>query len=116
KRSRIVLSGQAGAHVLRQLLTERHVPARKITLVNTSQYLAACGLLEDSVKAGTVTHLRVGQEQLDEAVGVVEKDKRGGWTVPGGDETPVEAVSLALWGARTGRAPRDPEKRKVVIL
>ena len=116
KRSRVVISGQAGAHVLRQLLRERRVPDRRIVLVNTPQYLAACALFEDAVKAGDVTHLRSGQEALDECVAAVEKDKRGGWTVPDGDETPIESVSLALWGARTGRKLRDPSmKRKAVI-
>jgi len=116
KRSRVVISGQAGAHVLRQLLRERRVPDRRIVLVNTPQYLAACALFEDAVKAGDVTHLRTGQEALDECVAAAEKDKRGGWTVPDGDETPIESVSLALWGARTGRKLRDPSmKRKAVI-
>ena len=104
--SAIVLGGSAGSSVLKQLLIEKRVPEKRIHIVNTPQYLAACGMLDDSVKAGSITHrANEGQAALDEAVGVVDKDKRGGWisTTIDGDETPVEAISLALWGARTSK-------------
>lgn len=118
--SGIVLGGAAGASVLKQLLVEKRVPEKRIHIANTPQYLAACGMLDDSVKAKTVTHLSSdGQAALDEAVGVVDKDKRGGWvaTTADGDETPVEAISLALWGARTTkRKARDESKPRGVIL
>lgn len=117
---RIILSGQAGALVLKQLLIERKVKERRILLVNTPQYLQACGMLSDAIKARTVSHLREGQDALDASVACVDKDKRGGWTTTtvDGDETPVEAISLALWGARTTKkAPRgDSDGPKGVIL
>lgn len=106
----IVLGGGSGSAVLKQLLIERGVFDRRIRVANTPQYIAACGMLDDSVKAKTVTHLESdGQVALDASVAVVDKDKRGGWisTVPDGDETPLEAISLALWGARTTK--RDPD-------
>jgi hypothetical protein len=109
----IVISGRSGASVLAQLLRDRGVPERKITLPSTSQYFEACGALLERCRQGTVTHLRSGQDRLDESVlGAIQKqrtrDGAWGWDVPGGDETPVEAVSLALLGARTPRrgAPR----------
>jgi len=123
--SMIVLSGQAGAHVLKQLLTERRVPERRIHIVNTPQYLQACGMLDDAMKNLTdpppVTHLVAdGQAALDGSVGIVDKDKRGGWsaTTPDGDETPTEAISLALWAARTTKRKPAGEhtERKAVIL
>ncbi len=117
KASQIVLSGQAGALTLKQLLLDRKVSERRITVVNTGQYLQACGMLDDAAKAGTVTHLRDGQAALDESVSVAVKDKRGGWTVstPTGDEVPVEAISLAYWAARTTKAPREGERKAVIL-
>lgn len=113
--ARVIISGQSGAHVLKQLLIERRVPERRILLVTTPQYLQACGLLEESLRGRTVTHRREGQEQLDESIATVVKDKRGGWA-SSVDETPTEAISLALWGARTFTRPGIAEKRKAVIL
>lgn len=118
--ARIVLSGSAGAPVLAQLLRERKVPSTVIKVVSTPEYLQACGMLLDSVRAKTVTHLGTdGQQVLDDSVAVTDKDKRGGWmaTVTDGDETPLEAVSVALWAARTTkRKPRGDREQRGVIL
>jgi hypothetical protein len=115
-----VLSGAAGAGVLGKLLADRGVPPRMVVVASTANYLQACAMTLDAVRDGSLTHLAGGgQALLDASVAVVDVDKRGGWvsTVPGGDETPLEAVSLALWGARTTtRKPRGDRERKVVIL
>ena len=115
-----VLAGSAHAGVLAKLLTDRGVPSGMVTVASTPQYLQACAMTLEAVRGGSMTHLASeGQAVLDAAVSVCDTDKRGGWvsTVAGGDETPLEAVSLALWGARTTkRKPRGAEKRKAVIL
>ena len=70
----------------------------------------------------SLTHLELAeQSQLDVSAIRAMQQKRGrdgawGWSVPGGDETPVESVSLALYGARVGKQPRTSGERKVVIL
>lgn len=121
----IVLSGRAGASVLAQALRERRVPDRWIVLPSTPQYVQACGMFLDATRDGSVTHLASeGQAALDESVSVVDRRSRGAdgswsWTstVPGGDETPVEAVSLALWLSKTSKVrPRGDAERKAVIL
>lgn len=116
----IVIGGAAGAGVLRQLLIERRVSPKWVSIVSTPQYLQACAMFDDAIKDGTATHLASdGQQVLDDSVAIVDKDRRGGWmaTTPEGDETPMEAVSLALYGARTTkRKARSDEKRRGVIL
>lgn len=119
KSSGIVVSGAAGAGVLKTMLIKRRVPERRIRVANTPQYLQACVMFDDAVREKRVTHLASeGQAALDASVGVIDKDKRGGWSAHGdGDETPVEAVSLALWGARTNkRKPSGSGERKAVFL
>lgn len=104
--SAFVFAGSAGAGLLKRLMVDRGVPERKVQVVGTPQYLQACEMLRDSLREGSVTHLDdPGQAVLDEAVGITDVDKRGRWvaTIPDGDETPVEAISLALWGARTSK-------------
>lgn len=121
----VVLSGRAGASVLAQALRDRGVPAKWIHMPSTAQVFQACGMFLEATKDGSVSHLATeGQAALDESVAVSDRRARGkdgawswGSTVPGGDETPIEAVSFALWLARTTKArARDSSQRKAVIL
>lgn len=131
----IVLCGAAGAPVLAQLLKDRHVPEAVVRVATTAEYTTACSVTLDAVRssAKTVkdgglpefTHLaKEGQEQLDESVAVCDKKMRGtsgawGWTptTPDGDETPIEAVSLANWLAKTTRRkPYGEKERRAVFL
>lgn len=111
--AQIALCGRAGASVLYAALRERGVPAKVLWLVSSMQYMESCAMALDSVRDGSLTHLR-GQVPLDSSVTAAEKKARGtsgawGWDVPSGDETPVEAVSVALWAARTSK--RKPGRR-----
>lgn len=131
----IVLCGQAGAPVLRQLLRDRDVPESVIRVASTVEYTTACSVALDAVRASAVavrgggapefTHLvSEGQLQLDESVSVCDKKARGssgawGWsaTTADGDETPLEAVSLAYWLAKTTRRkPYGEKERRAVFL
>ena len=116
----LVLSGRAGAGVVAQLLRERKVPDRRITLPTTSQYFQAVGMFEEACIEGSVTHLASeGQAALDASVRITDKDKNGRWVpvTTDGDETPLEAVSLALWGARTTkRVPRGDDHGKALVF
>lgn len=119
--AQIVISGRTGAPALEQALRQRGVPAKVLTLPSTPQYLAACSMTLDAVRDKTLTHLATdGQAALDESVAVCDRKKRAadgawGWeaTTPDGDETPLEAVSLALWAAKTSK--RRPGRRQEVI-
>lgn len=133
--AQVVLSGAAGAPVLAQLLKDRGVPDAVVKIANTQEYTTACSVTLDAVRASAAaakndepllfTHLASeGQLALDESVAISDKKLRGvsgawGWsaTTDGGDETPVEAVSLAYWLATTTRRkPYGEKKRRGVIL
>lgn len=109
--------GAAGETLVREL-QDRGVGKRQIHVLSTKEYKAACALVEDGLKAGTVTHKLDGQTALDESVAVVDKKIRGdgfGWrsTADDGDEVPFEAFTAAVYAARTTK--RNPG-RKVKIL
>ncbi|MFC7430992.1 MULTISPECIES: terminase large subunit domain-containing protein [unclassified Agrococcus] len=116
----IVISGAAGAETLKQALIERKVPPRMIRVLNTTQYLAACAGAYDSLLDRSLTHLAdAGQQVLDDSVAVTDKKKRtasGAWgweaTTVDGDETPLEAISVAHYGAR--HTKRDPSRKQVI--
>lgn len=130
--SAIVISGRAGAGVLEQLLLARKIPKRRIVVASSTIYYQACGmLLEQAATAAreasrgespSLTHLAVAEQAyLDDAAGKAMQEKRTrdgawGWTVQGGDETPIEAVSLALYGARVHSGQKSSDERKAVVL
>lgn len=143
KAAQIVLSGASGAPVLAQLLRDRGVPDAVLKIANTPEYTTSCSMTLDAVRASAkaakanaelapdevlplpFTHLADdGQAQLDESVAISDKKLRGnsgawGWipTTPDGDETPIEAVSLAYWLAMTTkRKPYGEKERRAVFL
>lgn len=119
KSSGIALSGRSGAPALAQLLRDRRVPDRWIFLPSTPKYVEACSMWLEGMRGGTITHLREGQSVLDDSVAITDVDKRGGLsaTSVNGDDTPVEAVALAHWVARTSPlGQKRATERKAVFL
>lgn len=119
----IVISGRAGAALLHKALRDRGVPEKVLRVASTVDYTTACASLLKAVHDGTLSHLdHPGQAVLDESVAISDRKERGargsgawGWqaTTADGDETPTEAISLALWGAVTSK--RKPARRQEVI-
>lgn len=121
KTALIAISGRAGADALHAALRERGVAKPALRMLTTPEYFASNAMLFDHVKDKVVTHLASeGQAVLDRSVSVSDKKMSGtsgAWrwyaTVPGGDETPVEAVSVANWAARTTK--RVPGRKQELI-
>lgn len=119
----IVISGKAGAALLEQELLDRGVSRTVIHVASSTDYFTACTMLPDAVRDQTMTHLdSEGQAALDDSVAVSDKKQRGtsgawSWdaTTPDGDETPIEAASVALWGARTTKRKPGRKQRGVVM-
>lgn len=105
----IVIAGRAGGPALLDALIKRRVRSRIIHTATFPDYTAACSMFHDAVLGKTVTHLaQPGQEALDDSVAACDKEQRAkdgawGWKAmtPEGDDTPIEAVSLAHWAATT---------------
>lgn len=116
----IVIAGREGASLV-QALDERGVSKRVVHVVTTQEYGAANALLMEAIRDGSLTHLATeGQQVLDGSVAVSDKKPigtSGAWrwaaTTPDGDETPVEAISVAHWGAKTTK--RRPGRKQVVL-
>lgn len=116
----IAISGRAGV-ALEQALRDRGVPARVIRIVTTGEYFSANALVVDGLRDGILTHPAASDnDALTASVSVCDRKQRGssgqwGWeaTTPDGDETPVEAFSVAYWAARTSK--RMPGRKQVLI-
>lgn len=118
----IGISGAAGS-LLVDALADRGVSRRLVRVFTAADYFAACAGFEAGIREVSVTHSAIdGQAALDNSVAVCDRKLRGnsgawGWksTSPEGDETPIEAASVAARAARTTR--RTPgRKSKVVVV
>jgi len=128
----IAISGQSWASALAQSLLDKGVPRTVIHVLSTPEVFSSATMFLDSVlesastvRGGampTLTH-PVGQptDHLERSVAVSDKKVRiktsGAWawesTVEGGDETPVEASSFAVWASRTSK--RDPNRKQTLL-
>lgn len=112
----IAISG-GDAETLKAALLKLKVSTKAIKVLTTTDYVAATAMTYNAFKEKTVTHLKHdGQKVLDDSVEISDKKGRGqngawGWvpTTADGDETPVEAMSVALWAARTTK--RKPGRK-----
>lgn len=109
--AQINLIGGSGAEALATALAARKVPKRVVKILSTSEYLAACSITFEGILAGMITHPEgEPDDALNASVAVCDKQKRRrdgayGWeaTTKNGDETPLEAISAAVFAAKTTR-------------
>ena len=117
----IAIAGGAQSKVLYQALRDRGVPARMIRLAATGDYFAANAMLASSITSRTITVPKgADTDALEQSVTVSDKKvtaSGSGWrwraTSPDGDHQPMEAISLALWAARTTK--RRPGRKQVLL-
>lgn len=124
----VAISGAAGSTVLADALRERGMRNRQqVHVMTTPEYTTSCAMLLDAVREGTVTHPKVDDplsDALESSVAVCDRKKRGtsgafGWepTTEDGDETPIEAISCALWAAKTTkRKPKGSQSGSGVTI
>jgi len=113
----ITIDGKGGALALVAALRSRKVRASVILTPTSDQAIAAYAGLLDAVTNKTIAHS--GQPGLEKSVasaGRRDIGGLGGWGLKpitqDGDVTPVEAVALALYGARTSK--RRPGHKAVI--
>lgn len=122
KLAEIAISGAAGSLLVDALL-ELGVPKKQIHVFSAPDYFAACAGFDAGIRDKSITHSDVdGQAALADSVAVCDRKLRGnsgawGWkaTTPDGDETPIEAASVAARAAKTSK--RTPgRKAKVMVM
>lgn len=116
----IAIDGKAGAGDLVQQLAAAGVPRRMLHQVTTDEAITAHAAFLRAVQESDLTH--IAQPGLDASVRVAGKRKigtAGGWgwqsVTQDGDVTPIEAVTLAHWLARTSKR-RPGQKTTGVVL
>jgi hypothetical protein len=115
----IVIDGKSDSGDLKQALRNQGVPEPVLHLVKVDEVIAASSMLFEAVKTGTLTHFN--QQPLDRAAQVAAKrpiGTSGGWgwqsTVPDVDVSPLDAITLAHFGAVTSK--RKPGRKAKAML
>ncbi|WIY84322.1 hypothetical protein [Propionimicrobium sp. PCR01-08-3] len=120
----IAISGAAGSQALVDALIKKGVPKNVIHVMTTTEYTASCSTFLDGLRNGSITHPKAEEgDMLEDSVAVCDQKRRSasgawGWqaTTVDGDETPIEAVSVAAWAARTSkRRPIGATKRRSIL-
>lgn len=106
----IAIAGGGESKTLYQALRDRKVSAKVARVLTTPEVLAGNAMLLDGLTKSRNVTVPAGQasDALEQSVAVTDaKNSPSGWrwaaTTPDGDHLPMEALSVALWAARTNR-------------
>ena len=109
KASCVVIDGRNGVDVLVDRITPTWKYKGSVIRPSVKNVIAAVGGLTNALNEHAITWYS-GQEMLrDSAITSVKRPIGGGWGFGGDNSTPIEAASLAYWGAITSK--RDPSKK-----
>lgn len=109
KASCVVIDGRNGVDILIDRICETWKAKDSVIRPKAKDMVSAASLLVNEINEGTLTWYD-GQSMIDNSA--IKAEKRsigGGWGFGGEDPAPIEACSLALWGARTSK--RDPNRK-----
>jgi hypothetical protein len=105
----VVIDGRNGADVLSEKISGIWKIRGSVIRPGVRDVAAAASTLVDRLNEGTVSWYHLQAALRDSAVSAVKRPLGGGWAFGGDDPGPIEAASLALWGAVTCK--RDPTRR-----
>lgn len=108
KASCVVIDGRNGVDVLVERITDTWIAKGSIVRPSTKDMIAATGTLTNAVNEKTVTWFHQQEILNDSATTSVKRSLGGGWGFGGENSSPIEAASLALWGAQNSK--RNPNK------
>lgn len=104
-----VIDGRNGVDLLVERISEVWKIKNSIIRPTAKEMLAAVSLFSDSVNETKISWYLYQDILNESARNATKRPIAGGWGFGGSDSAPVEAVALALWGARTSK--RDPSRK-----
>ena len=106
KASCVVIDGKTGSGLLVDKIKPVWTMKGTVIKPTATDMTTAASTLINELKEKSVTWYRLQEELRDSALTSVKRNIGGGFGFGGSNAAPIEAVSLALWGARN--AKRDP--------
>ena len=105
----VVIDGRNGVDVLTEKISDTWRAKGSVIRPTAKQVIAAVSMLTDSLNTKAVTWYRPQADLRDSAITSVKRPISGGWGFGGENSSPIEACSLAFWGAKT--STRDPSRK-----
>lgn len=109
KASCVVIDGRNGVDVLIDKIKDTWITKGSVVKASMKDVVAAVGMLTDAVNEKKLTWYSKQEILNDSAISSIKRPIGGGWGFGGENSTPIEACSLALWGAKTSK--RNPNKK-----
>ena len=108
KASCVVIDGRNGVDVLVERIADTWKVKGSVIRPTTRDMIAATGTLTNALNEKSVTWFYQQEALNDSAITSVKRSLGGGWCFGGDNSAPIEAASLALWGAQNSK--RNPNK------
>lgn len=105
----VVIDGKNGVDVLVDKICDVWRTKGSVIRPRARDMIAATSTLTDAINEHTLTWFKPQTALRDSAITSTKRPISGGWGFGGADSTPIEACSLALWGAKTCK--RDPSRK-----
>ncbi len=105
----VVIDGRNGVDVLIDKISDTWRMRGSIIKPSAKDVVAAVGNLTNALNEQTVTGYHKQDVLRDSALTSVKRPIGGGWGFGGDESAPIEAASLALWGAKVSK--RNPGKK-----
>lgn len=108
KASCVVIDGRNGVDVLVERIADTWRIKGSVIRPTSKDMIAATSTLTNALNERSVTWFHQQEALNDSAITSVKRSLGGGWCFGGDNSTPIEAASLALWGAQNSK--RNPNK------
>ena len=104
-----MIDGRNGVDVLVDKIADTWKAKNSVIRPSVKNVIAAVSNLTDAINDKSVTWYSKQALLDDSATTSVKRPISGGWGFGGENSAPIEACSLALWGAKTSK--RNPAKQ-----
>lgn len=105
----VVIDGRNGVDVLIDKITDVWRFKNSVIKPSANEMIAATSLLINELNEQTITWYEYQEDLNDSAITSIKRPIGSGWGFGGENSAPIEACSLALWGARTSK--RNPQRK-----
>ena len=105
----VVIDGRNGVDLLVEKIRRTWMMKGSVIRPGAKDVVAAVSMLTNELNERTGTWYRPQDQLRDSAVSSTKRSIGGGYGFGGSNSGPIEACSLALWGARTSK--RDPNRK-----
>lgn len=112
KASCVVIDGRNGVDVLTDKVNEVWRAINSVIRPNSREVIAAVSTLMDHLSENKVTWFAAQEDLRESAITSSKRPIGGGWGFGGENSAPIEAASLALWGAKNSK--RDPTRKMLI--